>query len=516
MNHKSSAGSHKSRQTWPPLFFLGLMVLMLQVMSPSLHAGFFKIEGIEELKKEPKDGIGVWYDESQVPGKAPKHWFLPCLEVKLKTEENILVKDTTVKCYFYDQNKKLLSSMNIPSTAGKNIDHGVLPTLLKKEETSRVFFQIPKEIAINDLHAVIVFGDTHEAVAMTYPQILSASAFDYPEKKLVEDLSLKNIKRKPAIDPLVEYKAKSGVIDAKHPQITLFLRMPQGVSNASELQGVMAICVLAGSVESIKTDLQKPEMTGDYNGLFAYANKHKLALLVWGMTGTILNPSKNYNAMTQKAFRDMEGSLSEVADTWEKGVLELSEKYGIPKKNFLLWGACGSAQWVQRLCLRKPDYFLATYMIIPGSFDKPTPEASKVLWCLCTGELYGGYQNALQWYKECQAMGYPMIFKAYIGLGHATSPASLGMAFKFFDFALTQQDLREEHDKNMESRIAQTQLAASGQLQGPWPEAFKHPVSYGDIVNQESAPADQVEMIPAGFRTPLPTKELADYWEISK
>ena len=152
-------------------------------------------------------------------------------------------------------------------------------------------------------------------------------------------------------------------------------------------------------------------------------------------------------------------------------------------------------------------------MLIPGSFDKPTPEASKVLWCLCTGELYGGYENALKWYKECRALNYPMIFKAYEGLGHSVSNrSSREMAFKFFDFALTKKDARDQYDKMMGSRIDRMRYESSGQAQGPWPEVFKRPPYYGDIVNQEVYPADQVEMIPAGFRTPLPTKELADFW----
>lgn len=500
---------------------LSLAFTMLMATSHLLQAGFFQIDGVNLHMTPPRDQSGVWWKEMDALGHS-KDIFMPNLEVRLKPQQDIAGADIYVRVYFFDKNGKLISSLSSP--AGPKISKNpadrnsyAMPVILKKDLMNKVYFEIPNGLHDGDYQAVIVFGDKDEAVAATYPMSAAANRLQYPEKKLVDDHFIKNIKRKVAVDPVVEYVAKSDRTHSNHPKITLFLRMPKGVSDPSELQGVMAICMLANNVTEIRSKLQLPELPGDYDGIFRYANDHKLALLVWGRTSTTWDPSKNYDAMADKAFRKMEDSLSDSADTWEKGVLDLSEQYGIPKRNFLLWGVCGAAQWVQRLCLRKPDYFLATYMMIPGSFDKPTPEASKVIWCLCTGELYGGYQNALKWYKECRTAGYPMIFKAYEGLGHSIgNESSRKMAFKFFDFALTQKNAREEHDKNINSRLAQAKLAASGQAQGPWPESFRNPPYYGDIVNQETYPADQVEMIPEGFRAPLPTKELADYWLTGK
>ena len=291
----------------------------------------------------------------------------------------------------------------------------------------------------------------------------------------------------------------------------------KGISSPSDLQGVMSICILYDGIEGTRYHMQQPELDGDYHGLFQYANEHKMAVLAWGGPGRIWDGKKNYNEMDQNAFRNMESRLDDIADTWEKGVLELSEKYGIPKKDFLQWGVCASAQWAHRICLRKPDYFLATYLLIPGSFDQPTPGGSKVLWCFCTGEKYGGYERGLRWYKECREMGYPMIFKAYEGLGHNTQNCqALGMAFKFFDFALTQKALRDQYNAVGQSRVASFQYANAGKDGLSWSPAFQKPLFYGDIVNQEVYPADQMDMIPAGFRTPLPTKELADYWGVNK
>ena len=475
--------------SFPSRAFAAAVLLLLSMAIPAiLHAdsGFFQI----------KDTIPHFKQTN------------PVLGVKLQTQENIYGSNSYVKGYFFDRDGKLIHSYSAPVN---------MPVLFKKEEAPEVFFALLKGLSASDCQAVFVFGDTNEAVATTYPQTLSASSFNYPEKKLVDNPFHKEIKRKIAIDPLVEYVVKSAAGKPRHPQLTLFLRMPKGVSSSAEIQGVMVICILWNAIGNVRAEMQKPEMSGDYKGLFSYANAHKLAIIAWGGAGFGWDARKNYNEMDKNAFQGMEANLDEVADTWEKGILELSETYGIPKKDFLLWGVCASAQWAHRLCLRKPDYFLATYLLIPSSFDKPTPEASKVLWCLCTGERFGGYVNALKWYDECQYMGYPMMFKAYEGMGHEVhNRQALNMAFKFFDFALTQKDLRDQYDKNMSDALSHRQMEASGQLQGPWPEIFKHPPYYGDIVNQELYPADQVEMIPTGFRTPLPTKELADYWNTGR
>jgi hypothetical protein len=50
----------------------------------------------------------------------------------------------------------------------------------------------------------------------------------------------------------------------------------------------------------------------------------------------------------------------------------------------------------------------------------------------------------------------------------------------------------------------------------PWIEEFRNPAFYGDFVNQEIFPPGEIDMIPAGFRTPIPTKAMATIWGRSK
>jgi predicted esterase len=272
----------------------------------------------------------------------------------------------------------------------------------------------------------------------------------------------------------------------------------------------MAICVL-GDLAGMKRDLQLEEMPGDYNGLLGFANKHKLAILAWGSRG-LWNPYLNYNELEKDQAKSIDKSFDLVAEAWERGVKELCEKYGLPNRNFLIWGVSGSAQWAARLCLRKPDYFLAIHVHVPSSFDKPTPEAAKVLWCLTTGEVETGYERSRRFVAECRPLGYPMVYKAIAGLGHASHPDATALGFKFFEFALTQKDLRNKFDQ---SKGDYTTNNKSESLL-PWPTAFRNPPYYGDLVNQEVFSADQVDKIPENFRIRIPNSELATIWAKSR
>jgi hypothetical protein len=466
---------------------------------------FFKIEAVQFLKKEPKSKIGVWHlddPHSKVPPQ-----FLQCLEVKVSTKENTRSDQTFAKAYFFDDRNKPLASLDKPSPSGmpKGKRFG-MPVLFYKDKPDSVFFEIPKEANSTNWKAVVVFGDKYEAHAACFPSVESDFMMDYPEKKLIHDPK-QRVARKPAMDPLIQYEVKTK--NPRQPKITLFLRPPKGISSADDVNGVLCLCILAGSIDNIKRDLQKEEMTGDYNGLLGFANTHKLAILAWGSTG-LWNPGANYEDLPLEQAQAMDKSFDLVADAWERGVHELGDKYGIPQKDFLLWGSCGSAQWAHRLCLRKPDYFLAIDIHIPGSFDKPTPEASKVIWCLTTGERYGGYDRSLRFVAACKKLGYPMVYKAIVGLGHSGHPDATAMGFKFFEFALTQRAMRDDYDKKMANDFERVKMMRDGLR--PWPDSFRSPPFYGDIVNQEMFPSGQVAMIPEGFRVPLPTKEIADIW----
>jgi hypothetical protein len=127
---------------------------------------------------------------------------------------------------------------------------------------------------------------------------------------------------------------------------------------------------------------------------------------------------------------------------------------------------------------------------------------------LTTGELESGYERAKRFYAECRNLGYPIIFKAIIGIGHEGSPIASQLGIRFFDYALSVKAQRGQFDAVQKDSFA----AIEKQTPGPWPESFKKPDFVGDIVNQECYPLTQADMVPNGFRVPLPTKVLADAW----
>ncbi|MBE2204091.1 MAG: hypothetical protein IAE94_07125 [Chthoniobacterales bacterium] len=466
---------------------------------------FFKIESVKLLRKPPKDGVAVW----QIPmenGKKGTPIFRPCLEVKVSVSADIRSDKTFAKAYFYGEDDKLRVSSVKPSESGvSGKPMYSVPVLFYKDKPNRFFFEIPEKMEKTKWKSLFVFGDKTEAQVTTYPPTASAFLLDYPEKKIVEDRTTKRVARKPDMDPLIEHVVRTQ--NPRMPQMTLFLRPPKGISNASEVEGVLAICVLANGLEDMKRELRKEEMTGDYAGLFSFANKHKLAILAWGSRG-LWDPGRNYDDLTREKAKEIDESFDIVANAWARGVRELGEKYGIPQKNFLLWGNCGSAQFAARLCLRKPEYFLAVHVHMPGSYDQPTPEAATVLWCLTIGEREAGYERSKRWVRTVREMGYPIVYKAIPGLGHAGHPDAAALGFEFFKFALLQKDKREELD----TQIEKTSYSNRGDPSQPWIGEFSSPYIYGDFVNQELFTVDRVEMIPKGFRVALPTKEIAAIW----
>ena len=84
---------------------------------------------------------------------------------------------------------------------------------------------------------------------------------------------------------------------------------------------------------------------------------------------------------------------------------------------------------------------------------------------------------------------------------------------KFFEYALMIADKRKAYDEELKDPLNQFQTtpATDGAMQ-PWLDSFCKPAYVGDIMNQEMFPYDQLNMVPIGFRVPLPTKEIADAW----
>jgi hypothetical protein len=502
-----------------------LLFLLLLAVAGVRADDFFEITHVKFQQDQPNGEPMVTKQVPQLdgnnqpvldPSKHPvlKPVFTPFLEIKVSVKAPIKANAIMAKAYFYDGNKTMIGKATLPAVVdrggGQTYD---LPVIFPQETEQTLYFAVPDRVlAQPDWSAVVVFGDTKGVDAQLYsgPGGQELADFYFPEKTNIEDKDGPPIERKTAMDPIVEHVVPT--YDPRQPQITLFLRPPLGMTDASQAKGVLCMSLLAGNVEGVRRQLQGMEAVDQLSGPLKFAEEHHLIVLCWGSTG-LWDPTKNWDDQSANATFQTDREFDLIAKAWENGVQYFVKEYGIPANNYLLWGESGSAQYACRLALRKPEYFLAIHAHIPSSFDKPTPEGARVLWCLTTGELESGHARSLRFYKQCRELGYPMTYKAVTGLGHAWSPISADLGLKFFAYALSVANQRTAYDKSLADPLAQFQAAQTGDGSvKPWLESFCKPAYVGDIVNQEMFPDDQVDMVPAGFRTPLPTKEIADAW----
>ncbi|PTY02973.1 hypothetical protein DB346_07630 [Verrucomicrobia bacterium LW23] len=516
--------------------YLLVVAAVVLATSAACAADFFTIREVRRHTSQPRDGAYA-VKETIVKtrdGRSEKEYpFIPCIEAKLEVKEATRANTLYAKAYFYDATETLLATAEKPCLSDRGSKGGKvsIPPLLEKGKTEQVFFAIPEALKGKDWRVLVVFGDKQGGTARLFPSGSVPATLQYPEKEYVNNLMGQAVTRKPAMDPVVELVVKTG--NEKAPQLTLFLRPPVGMTDASKAKGVMALCLLANNTAELKRRLQGLDSQPEMDGLLKFAQQNDLLILAWGARRGLWDPSKNWDEQSREITREMDESFDDVANAWARGMEQLSAKYGFPNRNMLLWGVSGSAQFAARLALRKPEYFLAVNVHIPSSFDKPTPEGARVLWCLTTGERESGYERSKKFFMQCKEMGYPIIYKAIIGLGHQGHPKSSALGFAFFKYALTQLPQRQAFDAKLSDPYARlgpapgtapaTTTAAprpdmpgvpAQQLQlQPWLPAFVTPLFVGDIVNQEMFPFKDVGMVPGGFRVMLPTKELADIWK---
>jgi hypothetical protein len=296
----------------------------------------------------------------------------------------------------------------------------------------------------------------------------------------------------------------------KQPSMHMYLRLPPGAVDGRSVSGVLAYCTWQNEDAAVVNRLSADSHSNDMvSSLLKFAEDHNLAVLTWGTVDAWDN-TKNSEELDRLRQEQFDKNFELLANAWARGVAGLGHDTGIPQKDFLLYGISRGAQWAHRLALHKPDYFLAVHVHIPSTFDKPVPEANKVLWLVTTGEQEYGYVRAQEFYHECCSLGYPIIFKAIIGIGHADSSIEHALGVKFFEYALSVKAARDAWEEAANDPL--NKLRANAAIRGPWLETFRAPAYYGDFLNQECYPAQQANMIPVALRVPLPTKELADLW----
>ena len=445
--------------------------------------GVFNIESIAYYKESTPSGVTIQKKKTNTDGIS-FYELQPFLAVKVSSALQVRYDTTISKVYFYNKEKKLIVEKS-PSIASR-LQKGSydVPAFFEKDKPEMLFFEIPETVrSIKDWVAVVIFGNNDEVVATTYPNV-DITKYDFTEKNIIRQRN--NNRMTEDSNPLIEHRVSSST--QEQPRISLFLLLPEN----KKAKGLLAVCLLANSLESIKKNLLNPSKGGEMYEIKEFARKHNLAILSWGAK-SMWNRNKNWTEQTASEYKNYDKKFDSVSAAWIRGVNSLCEKNNIPLNNFLLWGSSGAAQYAMRLALRHPDKFLAVAVHIPSSFDKPTPEGNKILWCLTTGELESGYGRSLSFYSECcgPEYNYLMLYKAIIGLGHKSSSISTKIRIAFFEYALK---MLQHHEKNT------------------WGNIFRETYYYGDVINQRIIFKSQLSNNPNMLLTPIPDN-IVELWK---
>lgn len=272
------------------------------------------------------------------------------------------------------------------------------------------------------------------------------------------------------------------------PVLTVFLRTRRTVVP----RGVLCLSLLANSPDEIPAKIVTGNVASEIGRMVAFAESNKLAVIAWGAARHLWNPRKNWTDLTRQEARVADRSFDQVSEAWAKCIDGLIRERRIPDARFLLWGYSGAAQYAQRLALRRPERFLAVHVHIPSSFDEPTEAGASILWCLTTGENEGGYERSLAFFREAKEKGYPILYRAYPGLGHSGCGAAERLGRAVLQMAL---------DRTRRSAATD------------WSKVFNASPLVGDVVNLRCVARAHGGEIPAAYRVMLPSRAIADLWK---
>jgi predicted esterase len=400
--------------------------------------------------------------------------FFPYLKIRVvATIQRYCERMSGIVHYFSPDGRLMATEEAFPISRGQ--ESRAFPDYLRRGKPDHVFFRVPPEIG-KRWSAVIVIGDQDDKAVATWPQGTNWRKFDFPEKAALRSNSSGRISED--LDPVAEFVFDTQL--ASHPRITFMLRKPKGSRSFADAKGVLALCLLANSVEEVRDRLQKAEMNDDLTGILAYAEKRKLVIICWG-AWRYWDPNANWEDLEKPAERGISDASRENAAAWSRGMKALAIKYHLPLAGYLLCGFSASAQFSIRLAMRRPELFKAVYVHIPSSFPKPEPSAQNVMWCLTTGEMEAGYDRSIAFLEAAQTAGYSMIYKAIPRLGHSSHPQADRICEAFFDYA---------------TGVCTNVLTRS---------------RYGDVFRQ-TVVGESERMSRKGLYVPLPTEQIVEAW----
>lgn len=481
------------------LGWFGLMVLI--AMSSAVADFPLRIEqiklrsGLIEKPAKPNEKLyGVFEEVAESNGRT--RWEIPSVEVTVRARAAFADSALFARAHFFERGR-LVATVDHPAEGYLNTEKPYgLPTAFPMGKKQTVFFPIPAELRGRSWSVVVVLGNSKGAVARAFPGNAVAATFNYPERGLVEGggRSTAPDVAAPGSDGIIEYVAKTR--STQQPQITLLFRLPPGVTEMSELRGLLASVRIGHSLEDVREAFLRETSEVNPGTTMELAKKYKLGVLCWG-SRTLWTRDRNAEDLpaAQRKAEDAEFDL--VAEGWERGLESMAAKYGIPQANILMEGLSQSGQWSHRLALRKPARFLAVQAHVASSYDVPTREAASVFWLITTGEQEPGCEGAVAFFERCRSLGYPMIFKAEPGLGHEESRLADALKYRFFDWVL-----RNFTEAEFDPNVARTRILAG----------FRKPAFLGDFGTQEIVPEPDRAELGSDVPVPLPTRAIAEAW----
>jgi len=237
---------------------------------------------------------------------------------------------------------------------------------------------------------------------------------------------------------------------------------------------------------------------GWFSYLLKFADENDLAVGVSPNFGGY-NKGISGDEMTPTEYKESSKIFSERFLGWERGLRRMINYYNLPSKNIMAYGISGGAQQLHRVAMRRPEYFAGIHIHVNSSYDIPSPQASKVLWLVTTGECEYGYPAACRFYEKMVEYRYRVIFRAEPNLGHENSPETTRLSLEFFKYLLT--FVPDETDPNWKP---------------PPVDQFymmQHPIYVGDYLNHVVYPLEKASQnIEPEHMVPLPTRPIAEKW----
>ena len=288
----------------------------------------------------------------------------------------------------------------------------------------------------------------------------------------------------PPASGLVEHTVKTKL--KNYEQLTLYLLPPSG----GKIEGVLCLSLLSKEPGDVRAQLLGTAEHRSPKRALLFAAQRNLAVVAWG-AHRLWDPSRNWDELSRAEAKKADADFDLVANAWDAGINYFVKNHGLPPSGYLMMGSSGAAQYAQRLALRRPERFLAVHAHIASSFDVPVKKGASLLWCVTTGENELGYARSRKFFRAARDLYYPIVYKAYPGLGHEGNAKVTALGFACFDYAL------KEYERA-------TKLNGGKPTTPDWADIFSSSPSVADIFNQAVYSKFDYLCVPVEFRMLLP------------